>query len=1327
MKKFKKLISIFLIVTFFFLLLLIKVFASEASDSSKIIIPKQSQFGSVISNTGESIIYGSVLDLNNNIANIIVSDEVLDAIKQLGDRPIKLYSNSGLIGRYITYDLIRSKNIKKKKIRGKTREYIVINLGSEISPSELPSDDYRFRIDEDDVFDVTTEPFTYEPSALIVGRVISNQPAIVSIEDLNGNRLSEGIVTTGADGSFITEVRANKITPELVVAIHAITNNKDLYTLITLTNDHENNEKVAANPIEVSEATTLTYNLAKGNEEVKEEITKEEESEKPKEKPEEELDNQNLSKEGCEIDKFANECDLENEEILAKIGKSFKEFLETAVCQFKEFELIKKVILATSGDSNIDIGRGYCEHFGRKEEPNKPCEVYAQILKEFKAKHILGLPCPPEFCKEFKDIRPPKCFDVNDFCEEKLPTRILERICRGKRCFDPPPCIVKPKKDLFCAKVGVDIKESECTENKFTIIESKDGVKYCVPNNSDAAKLIEECELKDCHKKCEEAESNILCTGLSGVADEFCGRVSNKETTESICEEGQISSQEKPCTCARNASLLADGRCICGVTTIYTKEGCKRFCGPGGLFTDGGPCECEPGAKFSGTFIIGEVDKGKHTIELEAEGKEGGSNLGTLADWNGTAIIRPSVDQCDFFPTTPCATNKFLQNVGRFCEGTGQICSPRSKFEIELLKASPLEFEFEGGSHCSSIRLNIYIDGKLTKTTPFLGYKCPGFGSDGPLKIGGRGVCKCPEGGEPTEKGCPEKKEEPVKPIEPTKPVGKDEVAKCHLKCDAEAGRKIDCSNPNSEFYSIKCCDPKTQETVIITDPGEKIDTELACSGLGGAFGCDAGRVFNRVAGAPSLKECLCESLDNFNEKGFVKDETREACKDICPEGFIQDEKGVCLCPECKKDDGKKECPKGQERDPKTGKCIDKGGIGIGGGDNICPPGTGPSKTIQCICQKPAIPGDGECKCPEGTVYKGKDGCKKEDIISGESICPAGTGPSKTIPCKCKEPAKPIGIGNECTCEEGKVYAGEKGCINKEATEIPICEPGQFKSVIIPCKCAPGADFNEEGLCKCLNEKPYNVTGCGEITKPTPTPTPKPSLTPTPKTCEPNIIASVAKCTCAKGAITEADGRFCECLNGSTYSASGCLPAAKKCEPGIIPSIGKCDCVTGATVTSILGTCKCPTGQTYTKDGCTSTTCTKDQISTITIPCTCGGTAKAGSDGKCKCPSGQTYNGSTCVTTTTTITICTATEKSSSIGCACATGATVGSDGTCQCKAGETYTTDGCTSNFCSSNQVSSKDNPCVCKGTAKPIGPGGTCACSNGREYSVTFGGCGD
>jgi hypothetical protein len=87
-------------------------------------IPKQSQFGSVISNTGESIIYGSVLDSNKNIANIIVSDEVLDAIKQLGDQPIELHSNSGLIGRSLDYPLIRNKNIKRKKIRGKIRRLL---------------------------------------------------------------------------------------------------------------------------------------------------------------------------------------------------------------------------------------------------------------------------------------------------------------------------------------------------------------------------------------------------------------------------------------------------------------------------------------------------------------------------------------------------------------------------------------------------------------------------------------------------------------------------------------------------------------------------------------------------------------------------------------------------------------------------------------------------------------------------------------------------------------------------------------------------------------------------------------------------------------------------------------------------------------------------------------------------------------------------------------------------------------------------------------------------------------------------------------------------
>jgi hypothetical protein len=36
--------------------------------------------------------------------------------------------------------------------------------------------------------------------------VISDKPGVVSIEDLNGNRLSEVTVTTKADGSFIIEL-----------------------------------------------------------------------------------------------------------------------------------------------------------------------------------------------------------------------------------------------------------------------------------------------------------------------------------------------------------------------------------------------------------------------------------------------------------------------------------------------------------------------------------------------------------------------------------------------------------------------------------------------------------------------------------------------------------------------------------------------------------------------------------------------------------------------------------------------------------------------------------------------------------------------------------------------------------------------------------------------------------------------------------------------------------------------------------------------------------------------------------------------------------------
>lgn len=1459
----KKLFFIFLVLVLFFSIA-IPAIAGQATLRAK----KEISFPDILkvfANNGTKIIYGSTIDEKANEVNIFLP-------KDLRNRrflvPIEITVVSTLDSSE-AYDYIGPTIRPEKKINGKKSIYWVIPLnnlyykstGKKISPAEIPSGEYKINIlaetydaelEEPVVVNIITDSFIYEPPALIYGEIVSISAdstgetvgpfvldSLVAIEDLNGNKISDFVKPTKKitqinnetmeksieTRSFVVEVRADKIKHQKAI-IHVVSE-KDLYAIIDIDNSVARNQFNAENQYIVSEKTTLFYKLAnetgelaklageEKEDEVVEDVKEEEEiTEKPEEDTvEEDMKGEEEVKEDCDIKQFASLCNLSDENVLSDIGRKFKDFLKTAVCRFQEFDLIKSVILATPDATDSSIGRGYCEYFGEKEDPNKPCEVYAQILREFKAKRISALPCPPEFCDKFKDIRPPKCFDVNDFCEndEKEVAERLNRVCRGKRCFNPPKCLDKPEKDLFCKKVDSEISSSECTEAEdFVIVEGNNGIKYCIPAKTDRSQeeIIKECELKDCHKNCGDIPKVTTPKStpptkppISPVVDPpfvfppISDPVSNPPTSTPVeppfvlpsrlqtndniplCEVEQVSTAEKPCSCGVDG-VLVGGKCSCAATLKYTEDGCKRYCGTGQRSITVFPCECAKGGKFAGVIELGTVKPGKHIVELEAVIEKPGCGLGGNTVWAGDVAVRTTVNQCDSFASI-CSQNAIEQfNFVVQCETNENICKPRHKIELFISKETPLEFEFTSGSDCSPMKLNVYVDEKLAYTSPLLGF--PGNNA-GPLKIGGRGPCECPDGSLYTEKGCLEKKEEPK---EPEKPKIKEEVEQCHLKCDAEAGRKIDCSNPYFEYFSIKCCDLKVPETIIITDPDKKFDTELACFGLGGASSCDAGRISKlQITGTPTLKKCLCSSKDNFNEKGFVTSEARESCRDICPEGFTQNEKGECIG----KGDGKKECPKGQIRDPKTGKCIDKG-IGIGG-DNICPPGTGPSKTIQCVCQKPAEPGNGECKCPEGTIYAGINGCKKIEGTEGEAICPSGTGPSKTIPCKCKEPAKPIGIGSECTCEEGKVYAGEKGCIDETASEIPICGPSQFKSVIIPCKCAPGAEFNEEGLCKCLNGKEYSADGCGDVEAKICLPEenakkikcvcasgakigenglckckegeeyttggckPKTTI----KICEEFVSATEAKnCICAKGATFDSKAERCKCPEGQKYTKDGCgeeKSGAKVCAPDEKPSITGCTCAKGATA-QVDSFCRCPDGggtaggpsstsgrnitqktirnvaikesvdNHYTVYGCTNVLCGENSVSTKESPCFCEGTAIAGKDGKCGCPKGEFYKPYKpgCFSR-----ICKPGEiVDSATKCACAEGGTIGQDGKCVCpKPEQTYTEKGCRNpeHICAEDEKSTDLNPCTCASPAKLNS--GVCVCPDAEFSTYTGKGC--
>ncbi|MDO8641433.1 MAG: hypothetical protein Q7R33_07820, partial [Nitrosarchaeum sp.] len=230
---------------------------------------------------------------------------------------------------------------------------------------------------------------------------------------------------------------------------------------------------------------------------------------------------------GCDLNIFADRCEDTSPETFSSIGSDFKDFIETATCNFPEFDLIKSVILATPDNALNFVGKGYCEHTGRQVDDQKPCEIYSTILANFKAGLSRDLPCPPPNCTEFASNAEitSKCINPVGFCQARVdsPTSFsLAQVCRGPNCSSsqgqgPNSCFHKPTKDLYCARIGVDIQAQECTDENFggpskfnpgwTITTNSKGNEYCVPSNISqspltATEIAEDCEVNFCHNQC---------------------------------------------------------------------------------------------------------------------------------------------------------------------------------------------------------------------------------------------------------------------------------------------------------------------------------------------------------------------------------------------------------------------------------------------------------------------------------------------------------------------------------------------------------------------------------------------------------------------------------------------------------------------------------------------------------------------------------------------------------------------------------------------------------------------------------------------------------
>ena len=372
---------------------------------------------SIITENGTDEIYGSILDPNVNQILLLLPKPLLNQIRKLGTDRYSVNLNSTLDSTKTYMVSPSSLSIERKIIKstaGKTisGKFLVANFfnisttsGITVPPSSLPGGNYKLRVKSDES-EITTKPFKYYTPVLIVGNVDSNSEGFINVEDLNGNIISEKTVAISPNGTFLTEVRANKVSSINLTSreqttegsntesikktfavngtgvVHAITN-KDLYAIVPLSNNVERNTLQANKPIEINESSTLTANIGKEYKELAEETAKEEL---------EDLETQGAEEFegfGCDIYSFSDRCSTEDTNEYVEIGKDFKDFIKDAHCMFPEFNLIKEIVLQSPEEANEFIGKGYCENALSSESEEKPCTAYSQVLKELDRKSVV--------------------------------------------------------------------------------------------------------------------------------------------------------------------------------------------------------------------------------------------------------------------------------------------------------------------------------------------------------------------------------------------------------------------------------------------------------------------------------------------------------------------------------------------------------------------------------------------------------------------------------------------------------------------------------------------------------------------------------------------------------------------------------------------------------------------------------------------------------------------------------------------------------------------------------------------------------------------------
>ena len=1236
-----------------------------------------------INNKGKQVVYGSVLDPQLNQVLLFLPKKLLATIRRAGLEQISINIVSALDSTKTFSIPTNAFSLQRKKIEGKSKKYLIANLsnlktpsGITISPSTLTTDYYRLNL-EGKSLSVSTDYFNYQTPTIIVGKIDSQAPGLVAVEDLNGKTISNATVTTTPDGTFLTEVTADKIPVVLKEAelkalslnldsesvnitdedinknsimggkvsagvVHAITD-KELLAIIPLNNDAKNNNIKSDKPIVLDANSTLTANIGKNFKELAIGIAEDQLQELQSEEPVSKESEPPPANVNCDINQFASRCTDISSEILSSIGADFKKFIVANNCDVPGFAiaLVKELLLASSAEIDGNIGKGYCEYVTNiQTNETRPCKVYAEILAKFKSGVIDQLPCPPPFCDKFQNIKPPKCISPIQFCatqEEGISFNIAggENTCRGANCKSV--CINRPVKDLFCARIGVDITDKECnegigsTENiPWTVAASSKQNLFCVPNslqsfenaNFTLQEIADGCELSSCHKKCEQI---------------FTSKTNFTSTSTNI------------------RSLLE--------TNLKKQES---------------------------TIMLGATDTNTTITVGETSSSSSGSsgNIGNTVTLGGEDDIpiavstsgAPRCDICDCHFTCDA-------EVGRIVDCTNPLskyfsikcCNSKASLPKQPLSPIPLDIK-----SCLCERFNNFTDNGIVKEEAQIDCKtrCPqGYekdpNADECLPICPSGFVRNPDGN--CKKKCP-------------KGFVEDESGNCVCPEDLILGPAGTCILPPPAPCFAQEISTSVKPCICIFPA--KLNAASVCECPTGLIYSDVGCIPQRICDPlelPSLDTCKCAQgafpVTSLVTPNTFSTLTITTCQ--CPPNQTYTINGCKFSPP-------RICAANEP--PAITNCR-------------CATGSVPTSVVNNTSSSVNV--EVLCQCPPGQIYTTL-GCKTQT----PRTCPPGEV-SFISNCTCAFGAKINSLG-VCQCPNNNQTYTETGCITF-STISNNCLPGEVSTPLNPCTCPAGAKPNPFGTCDCPPGLTYTENGC---------------IASSIRTCNANESPTINNCKCALGATSKLSSATpgiptfgiltdtCQCPLGQLYTTLGCKPI-----PSHICSLGEvstqtnpCTCASGATVKS-TGSCECPSGQTYTTTGCKSI-CGIALASTSANPCTCASPATpTGPGGLCQCPAGQAYTGNGCSAITK---VCEPGQSSALFDpCNCPSPATyaLGETGICKCPEGQVYTTNGCTTSTikCAFGQKPTATVPCSCASPATPIGTGGECICPDGQTYSAS------